>query len=137
MTLSRRALWGTFQKAFQYINLSLHRNIEPATIQHTLVLKMEAPPGDPIPDKIFSLLREFLQPQSRRTLESVARLIIETLPDKAPQSREVWAFGESCIEIAEQIPYSHPSQLKLAGLIEYLANSVKLGQVYPSMASFR
>lgn len=96
---------------------------------------MEDPPGDPVADKTFAFLRDYLQPDSTLTLEFTARSIEDLLPMKAPLSDEIWYFGELCIEVAEQIPYHHPSQFKLAGLLEYLANSPKLGQVYASKAS--
>lgn len=103
----------------------------------SLDLKMEDPPGDPIPDKTFALLRDFVQPDSIMTLDFTAKSLEDLLPSNAPLSTEVWDFGESCIEVAEQIPYYHPSQLKLAGLLEYLGYSPKLGQAYPSNVSYR
>lgn len=103
---------------------------------YSLDLKMVDPPGDPIPDKTFALLRDFLQPDSNLRLESVARSIEDFLPENAPLSTEVWDFGESCIEVAEQIPYYHPSQLKLTGLLEYLANSPKLGRAHNSKVGY-
>lgn len=107
-----------------------------APTMYSLDLKMEDPPGDAIPDQTFALLRDFLQPDSTLTLEFTARSIENLLPGKAPLSTEVWDFGESCIEVAEQIPYHHPSQLKLAELLEYLANSPKLGQAHTSKVSY-
>lgn len=101
---------------------------------YSLDLKTEDS-GWPIPDKIFSLLRDYLQPDSTMTLEFTARSLEDLIPVNSPLSTEVLDFGDSCIEVAEQIPYHHPSHLKLAGLLEYLANSPKLGQAYPSKVS--
>lgn len=89
---------------------------------------MEGPTGHTLTDKIFQLLRGFLQPDTNMTLQSTAQSILDLLPEKDPQSTEIWSFGEICIELAEQIPYYHPSQLKLAALLEYLGKSTKLGQ---------
>jgi len=107
-----------------------------APTMYSLNLKMEDPPGDAIPDKTFALLRDFLEPHSTVTLEFTARSIEDLLPGKAPLSTEIWDFGESCIEVAEQIPYYHTSQLKLAGLLEYLASSPKLGQSHASKVNY-
>ena len=103
---------------------------------YSLELKMEEPSGDPSLDKTFALLRDFLQPESILTLEFTARSIEDLLPEKAPLSTEIWIFGETCVDIAEQIPYHHPSHLKLAALLEYLANSPKLGQVHTSKVGY-
>lgn len=107
-----------------------------APTMYSLDLKTEDPPGFPISDKTFALLRDFLQPDSTLTLEFTARSIEDFLPAKALLSEEISDFGESCIEVAEQIPYHHMSQLKLAGLLEYLANSPKLGQQYDSKVNY-
>ncbi|KAL2850447.1 hypothetical protein BJX68DRAFT_266656 [Aspergillus pseudodeflectus] len=47
------------------------------------------------------------------------------LPENAPLSNEVWSAGTVIIEIAGQIPYSHPAQLKLATLVEHLSKAEK------------
>jgi len=95
----------------------------------TLDLKLEDSPGYSAPIKqIFSILREFLQPGSVWTLQTTAKSIISILPKGAPQSTKVELFGEICIEIAEQIPYRHLSQLKLVRLLDYLKWSPQLGQ---------
>lgn len=95
-----------------------------APTMYSLDLKQEDPLGVPTTDKIFALLRDFLQPDSTLTLEFTATSIEDLLPAKAPLSEEIADFGDSCIEVAEQIPYLHTSQLKLAGLLEYLSNSL-------------
>ncbi|KAI9837081.1 MAG: hypothetical protein M1819_000730 [Sarea resinae] len=94
----------------------------------SLDLKLEDPPGHALTDKTFRLLRDFLQPDTVLTMESTAESILELLPENAPLSTDIWSFGETCIELAEQIPYYHPSQLKLAALFEHLGQSAKLGQ---------
>ncbi|KAI9860061.1 MAG: hypothetical protein M1813_006409 [Trichoglossum hirsutum] len=76
-------------------------------------------------DKIFIILRDFLQPDAALSLESTAKSILDLLPEEAPLSTEVWSFGELCFELAEQIPYYHPSQIKFARLLEYLGRSTK------------
>lgn len=87
-------------------------------------------PTDTYCEKTFPILRDFLQLDAAVTLESTAKSILDLLPEKDPHSDNVGSFGEMCIELAEQIPYHHPSQLKLAALLEHLGKSTKLGQIY-------
>lgn len=99
----------------------------------TLDLKIEGL-KPPFEHTIFRLLRDYLQPDTTMTLESTARSILALLPDsaphEAPHSYDVYDFGGVCIELSEQIPYHHPSQLKLVGLLELLGQSTKLGQIH-------
>lgn len=89
-------------------------------------------PDDVLINKIFQILQDFLQPSSRLTVEDAARSILALLPDKAPVSTEVWVFGETCLEIAEQVPYHHPSQIKFAALFRELGKSSKFGSLQSS-----
>lgn len=73
--------------------------------------------------KIFLVLRDFLQPDTTLSLESVVESIASFLPKNAPLSNEIWLFGELCFDLAKHIPYHHPSQLKLARVLEYLGKS--------------
>lgn len=77
-------------------------------------------------DKASSILRDYLQPDTALTLDSAVQSSLDILPDKPAHSTDVWVFGEVCIELAEQIPYHHESQLKLAGLLERLGASTKV-----------
>ncbi|KAI9847730.1 MAG: hypothetical protein M1837_001978 [Sclerophora amabilis] len=95
----------------------------------SLDLKVEDASGDILTEKTFHLLRGFLQPDTSLTLDSTAQSILDLLSPYAPHSTEVWVFGETCIELAEQIPYYHPSQLKFAELLEYLGQSAVFGQI--------
>ncbi|CAF9921354.1 hypothetical protein IMSHALPRED_005160 [Imshaugia aleurites] len=97
----------------------------------SLDLKIEGPEG-PFGNEIFHLLRRFLQAEKAVTMESTAQSILALLPENGSLSTDVWIFGEICIELAEQIPYHHPSQLKLVGLLEDLGMSRKLGLTVPS-----
>jgi hypothetical protein len=84
-------------------------------------------------DKVFTILRNFLQPNSLTSLKSAAQSILDLLPQNAQLSSEVGFFGELCIDLAEQVPYNHPSQLKFARLLQYLSRSPKLCQKEPSI----
>jgi hypothetical protein len=75
--------------------------------------------------KVASILRDFLQPDSKTTLQSAAQSLLVLIPSNASSNAEVRSFGDICVELAEQIPYDHPSQLKLVGLLQYLSTSPK------------
>ena len=94
----------------------------------SLDLKIEIP-TDALTYKFFCILRDYLQPDTTLTLHSTALSVLELLPNDDPQSIEVAFFGETCVELAEQIPYHHPSQIKLAGLLESIGDSEKFGRI--------
>ena len=87
-------------------------------------------PIDPYSLKTFAILRDYLEPDTQSSLESTACSILNLLPEKDPNHGiEVRSFSDLCIEIAEQIPYHHPSQLKLVELLAYIGMSEKLGKM--------
>ena len=99
----------------------------------SLDLRLEDSENYPIQAKrLFSILYEYLQLKTTKTttLQSTAASILTILPKKDPDSTEVWFFGELCIELAEQIPYYHPLQLKLIELLEYLKLSPQLCRIF-------
>lgn len=96
-----------------------------------LNLVMEEFSDDPkkakdVDQQAFTILRDFLQPDSKTSLNSASTSVLAFLPDKDPDGSSVSLFGEVCIELAEQIPYSHPSQLKLVRLLQELSTSPKV-----------
>ena len=94
---------------------------------------MEDIEDDVVTETTFNLLRDFLQPNSTLTLDITAPKLLELLPSqKAVGSTDLMAFNNICITFAEQIPYHHPSQHKLAALMEYLAGSMKLNVSNPT-----
>lgn len=77
--------------------------------------------------KIFLILRDFLQdPNTDRSFETIVKEILELIPENAQQSTEVWCLSEVFWYLAEQIPYHHPSQIKLVQVVEELSRSVKI-----------
>lgn len=90
---------------------------------------------DNVTHKTFHLLCNFLQPDTALTLKTTAESILNLLPEEDSYSTDVSSFGNTCIDLAEQIPYHHPSQLKLADLLEYLASSMKFSQICESKVS--
>jgi hypothetical protein len=76
--------------------------------------------------KVFLILQDFLQPDTTTSLESAVHPILDLLPEDASMSNEVGLVGEICLELAEQIPYYHPSQIKLARVVEEMCRSSKL-----------
>ena len=94
----------------------------------SLDLKVE-PPLSTLEGKLFPILRDFLQPDNTLTVDSTAVKVLALLPAADPHSTDIWSFGRLCIELAEQIPYHHPSQLKLSALFESLSRSTQLGTI--------
>ena len=93
----------------------------------SLNLKLMGPPGvDHLDNRFSVVLRDFLQPTSALTLDAATQLTLDALPNDAAHSHESWSLAETCVELAEQIPYHHTSQLKLAALMENLLRSKKL-----------
>lgn len=75
--------------------------------------------------RVAAILRDFLQPDTKLTVLEAAKAILVLIPANASEYAEVCSFGEICVELAEQIPYHHPSQLKLAQLLHFLSTSPK------------
>ncbi|KFY13588.1 hypothetical protein V492_03150 [Pseudogymnoascus sp. VKM F-4246] len=69
---------------------------------------------DPYDYKVFIVLKEFLQPNSEILLQEAAGRIIGIFP---VGHLGMTALNTVCLECAEQIPYAHPSQLKLVRLL--------------------
>ena len=97
----------------------------------TLNLIMEEISNDPrksndVDQQAFAILRDFLQPDSKTSLMSASASILALLSDSNPEGLPVWKLGELFIELAEQIPYSHPSQLKLSQVLQQMASSPKV-----------
>ncbi|KAK2764606.1 hypothetical protein FQN54_009301 [Arachnomyces sp. PD_36] len=78
----------------------------------------------------FLILRDFLQPNTARSLESVVDYLADMLPENAHLSSEMYSLGVICVDMAEQIPYHHPSHQKMARLLEKLGQSVKVNGKY-------
>jgi hypothetical protein len=73
---------------------------------------------------VFQILNDFLQPDTETSLETTVESILKIVPD-APLSDEVAMVGDIVLELAEQIPYHHPAQMKLARVMEGLMTSPK------------
>lgn len=76
---------------------------------------------------VFKILREFVQPATEQTLWGTIHDIRAILPD-APLSTEACITGDIILEIADQIPWHHPSQLRLAQIAHLLTTSSKLSE---------
>lgn len=74
---------------------------------------------------VFTHLSDFLQPNAEKSLWETVESISYILPD-APTSMEACITGDIILEIAEQIPWHHPSQLRLAQIAQVLTTSSKL-----------
>ncbi|KAI0847289.1 hypothetical protein F5Y00DRAFT_120012 [Daldinia vernicosa] len=83
-------------------------------------------------NKITDIFRRYLQTEDKSedslSLTSAAQAIIELLPDPPDPrgySMELSTLWELCIETAQQIPYYHICQMKLARLLLVLQHSPK------------
>ncbi|KAI0479322.1 hypothetical protein GGR56DRAFT_634446 [Xylariaceae sp. FL0804] len=81
--------------------------------------------------RLAGILRNFLQPDSATSLDEAAGSILKLIPPNASHSTEVRIFGDYCVELADQIPYYHPSHLKLARLLQRLNISSKFTDKIP------
>lgn len=82
---------------------------------------IDVPEGyDSIDYKIFLVLSHFLQPDSTLSSIDAAEHVISVFPYKYPDLRQLISV---CFEIAEQIPYHHPSQIKLVRLLWIVGRS--------------
>lgn len=76
---------------------------------------LDIPEGyDAIDYKLFLVICDFLQPDSIISPIDAAERAIGVFPYKYPDLRQLISV---CFAIAEQIPYHHPSHLKLVGLL--------------------
>lgn len=76
-------------------------------------------------DKVLKLMQDFLQPDSTLEVSKVGHYLLAMVPEKGNR-QELFELGEAYIELAEQIPYHHPSQLKLARLVELTSRSSRV-----------
>jgi hypothetical protein len=83
-------------------------------------------------DPYFRILRDYLQPDSATSIKSAVQSLTALLPEVGSSKGEVYHFGEVCFELAQQIPYHHPSHLKFARLLEELGWSTKIGHAIRS-----
>lgn len=79
--------------------------------------------------RLHSIIENYLQPKTAATLQQTSASILARLPKNKPNSTEVLTFGEVCIDLGERIPYHHPLQLKLVGLLDYFQLSPHLCQI--------
>lgn len=80
--------------------------------------------------KMAAILCDFLQPDTKLSHNEVLRSILALIPENGAGSAEVASFSGICVELAEQIPYHHPSQLKFAQLLSTLGRSPKFTSEY-------
>lgn len=88
-----------------------------------LNFQLEEPGDDPLCDKIIDVLAQVLQPENTTPLNAAVDQIVVLLPQGQPYSDEVGDFLTTCYEAAEQIPYDHPSMIKLVTVIDSCLNS--------------
>jgi hypothetical protein len=83
---------------------------------------------------VFKHLRDYMQPDTDITLWETIYAILRVLPD-APLSTEAYMTGLVILEVAEQIPWHHPSQRRLAQVVHVLTTSSKLSKGHETVSS--
>ncbi|KAJ8612787.1 hypothetical protein MRB53_037258 [Persea americana] len=67
--------------------------------------------------------------QTHKDIELTVSQLVSLIPQGKPYSIEMSGLVGSCFEIAEQIPYTHPSMIKLVTLIDLCLKSSHFDQV--------
>jgi hypothetical protein len=92
----------------------------------------DAGPGRYSDKKTFDVYQRYLQPDGNLSIVQAATMIVKMLPGPTGnyhRGGELGMFAFFTCDVAQQIPYQHPSQLKLVRLIQYLGNAIKLNAV--------
>jgi hypothetical protein len=82
--------------------------------------------------KAFEVLQRYLEPDRNLSVEQATALIHDMLPtetEKIHLAGQPGMFATLVLEVAQQIPYPHPSQVRLVRLLQRLAISSKLNQL--------
>lgn len=93
--------------------------------------KSQSPPSDLTTPKgydryeysVFIVVEKFLQPHSNISIEEAADSVIEIFP--AGHS-DLTPINSVCLDLAEQIPYTHPSLVKLSRLLWMVGRNKRL-----------
>lgn len=83
----------------------------------------------------LEVLKRYLEPNGDLSIDQATAMINDMLPnpDEADLRYQVPSFYDLVLEQAQQIPYSHPAQLRFVRLLKRLQISFKLSelQVWP------
>ncbi|EPS34320.1 hypothetical protein PDE_09284 [Penicillium oxalicum 114-2] len=105
----------------------LRRRSSQNTTQHHLVVTPPAQGGGSIltssSEKVFTVLNDYLSFENPLPLDLAVESLLKLLPADAPDSEEIFRFGEDCFEIAEMLSYQSSSHSRLAQLLEALGLS--------------
>lgn len=101
------------------LNLTVEEFLEDCYVEKELCIDKRA----------FPILNDYIQPDSKTSLATASAAIIDFLPDDLkrsdPKEHSIMSLAELCVKLAEQIPYSHPGQLRLVHLLQQVAKSPK------------
>jgi hypothetical protein len=78
--------------------------------------------------KAFGILTRYLEPGSDLSDEQAAELLYDILPsaDNEKLSSQPDMLGCVLLDVAKQIPYHHPSQIRLLNLFKHLGKTDKM-----------
>lgn len=122
----------------QRLQLEVHRSlvaakVEPMTCPDHNLGKMAGERLNLMPEEpdftnplflpMFEIFDKVLQPDSELSVEDAVAQLVVLLPEGKPYSSEVGDFIGTCVEMADAIPYTHSSMLKLVSILDLCLHS--------------
>ena len=92
----------------------------------SLLKKKNEGDAESVQRKRFNILKDFLQPDSKLTANHVADALLLMLPASKAGRDDENGMSAIIVDLSEQIPYHHPSQLKLAHVVQIMGTSSRL-----------
>ncbi|KAJ5689593.1 hypothetical protein N7462_003985 [Penicillium macrosclerotiorum] len=74
-------------------------------------------------EKVQAILSDYVEAKDPLLLDLVVESLFKLLPQNAPESNEIWSFGEDCFNLAEINSYKSGVHSRLAQLLESLGLS--------------
>lgn len=90
-----------------------------------LNFQLEELEDDTFAIQLYDILRQVLQPDATLYIEDATSQITAILPEKTPDASDIGEFFCICDDVAEQIPFEHPSVTKLVNLVDLCINTPK------------
>ncbi|KAJ5612367.1 hypothetical protein N7510_005561 [Penicillium lagena] len=79
---------------------------------------------------VFQIFNEYLQPDTKTSHDSAVKSLLALVP-KVDNEQEVITIINVVLELAEQIPYYHPSHIKLARIMEQFTSHTRFTWMLP------
>jgi hypothetical protein len=105
---------------------SLDYNLKKMAGERLNLMPDEPDYNDPLFLPTFEILNKALQPDSGFSVEDAVSQLTALFSEGKPDSIEMGDFIGTCLEMAEAIPYTHPSMLKLVSILDLCLRSEQL-----------